>query len=321
MSTAVDDADEVVKMNALHGFDLGRPLPIARYAPQCDCWRPGHFHVMPRMNRLRIVTWNILFDECRWQARLDLVLDEFARLRPDLIALQEVTPPQLSRILCRDWVRTHYATSDADGATVEPHGVLLLSRPAVLDARLVALPSQRERKLLLAEVETACGPLRCAVVHLESGGDEVQARVRQLEIVTASLPGAMPALILGDLNFDAETDAEESRLPKDLVDCWRKLRPAEAGKTQDPSANALRAKLIGQSRKHRRAMRCDRVLLRPGTPGRWRPIDITRIGTASVNRVADAFGSDHFGLVATLGCFPREDGRDDAARRFAPARG
>ena len=277
-------------------------LEAARYSPQCGCWRTGHFHVMPRPSRLRIVTWNIFFDEWRWQSRLDALLAEIARWRPDLIALQEVRPRQLDYILARNWVRADLASSDVNGTSVGPDGVLLLSRPAILVPRLVPLPSFRHRKLLLADVETAGGPLRVGVVHLESGRDAEDVRLRQLDIIRKSLPGTKTTLVVGDLNFDADSDPEEWHLPRDLVDCWRRIHPTEEGKTLDPAANALRDELTRRSGKHRRAMRCDRVLLRSGPPGDWQAIDIRRIGTASGAGRVDDFPSDHFGLVATIRC-------------------
>lgn len=291
-------------MSVFQAPELALALHAARYSPQCGRWRTGRFHVLPRLSRLRVVTWNILFDGHRWQARLDALLGELARLRPDLIALQEVTPRQLERILARDWVRAEFSTSDMDGVSVEPHGVLLLSRPAMLVPRLVPLPSQRDRKLLLADLETAGGPLRIGVAHLESGRDAVASRVRQLKIIGASLPRVMPALVVGDLNFDADSGPEEARLPKDLCDCWLQLHPANEGKTLDPDANALRAALTRRSRKSRRAMRCDRVLLHPGLETAWRPLQISRIGTAPPASGADAFASDHFGLMTTIGLRP-----------------
>jgi endonuclease/exonuclease/phosphatase family metal-dependent hydrolase len=129
-------------------------------------------------------------------------------------------------------------------------------------------------------------------------------RERQLALVAASQPGPMPALIVGDLNFDADADPEESGLPADFLDCWRRLHPADAGKTLDPDANALRAELTRLSRKHRRAMRCDRILLRAGPSDLWRPVEIGLVGTAPVASGADVLASDHFGLIATIDCNP-----------------
>ena len=288
-------------MSASTDAGLPRALYAARYSPQFGRWRTGLFHVMPRPRRLRVATWNILFDGDRWEARLNLLLGELARLHPDLIALQEVTPRQLEQILARDWIRAEFSTSDMDGDSVMPHGVLLLSRPAMLAPRLLPLPSQRDRKLLLADVETAFGTLRIGVAHLESGRNQEAVRVRQLEILGRSLSSGKPALVVGDLNFDADSDPEEARLPNDLRDCWRELHPADAGKTLDPDANALRGVLTRQGRKNDRAMRCDRVLLNPGPEAAWRPLQIRRIGTAPPARGAEAFASDHFGLIATIG--------------------
>lgn len=170
--------------------------------------------------------------------------------------------------------------------------------------RLAGCPAGPAQSLLVVDIETGCGPLRCAVAHLESGREARPLRERQLALVAASQPGAMPALIVGDLNFDADADPEESGLPADFLDCWRRLHPADVGKTLDRDANALRAELTRHGPKPRRAMRCDRILLRPRPSDLWRPVEIRLVGTAPVASGADVLASDHFGLIATIDCSP-----------------
>ena len=251
-------------------------LHVARYAPQCGSWRSGRFQIFPRQHRLRVVTWNILCAEHRWRVRLSALFAELEPLRPDLIALQEVTPHQLEHILALDWVRDHFATSDMDGGSLEPSGVLLLSRPALLEARSVPLPSRRGRRLLLARVETGCGPLALAVAHLESGSRARATRLRQLSIVQQALPGGLPALIAGDLNFDADADPEDACLPADLVDCWRCQAPAASRRGgQDPGPGRQRAACCAGARR-RQAQPRAALRQAPAAPRRGRPLAAAR---------------------------------------------
>jgi endonuclease/exonuclease/phosphatase family metal-dependent hydrolase len=278
-----------------------RALKPARFEPQTGYWREGRFGVMPRPRKLRLVTWNIWFGEYRWLDRLDALLAEVEREQADLIALQEVTRRQLSRILETDWVRRDFAVSDAEGLSLDPHGVLLLARPSLQDLRLIGLPSRRHRKLIHAELDTACGPLQVVTAHLESGADAVALREAQLRIAGQVLGNGSAAVLLGDLNFDAERDPEEDHVPPGLIDCWRALRGDQAGNTLDPVENSMRAAMVEQTGA-RQPMRCDRILFRPDADHRWRPAAIRPIGTTPIDAADDLYASDHFGLLVEVGC-------------------
>ena len=279
-----------------------RALKPARFEPHTGYWREGSFGVMPRPRKLRLVTWNIWFGEHRWMDRLDALLAEVERAQADLIALQEVTRRQLSRILETDWVQRDFAVSDAQGLSLDPHGVLLLARPSLQDLRLIGLPSRRHRKLVHAELDTECGPIQVVTAHLESGADAVALREAQLHIAARVLGNGSAAVLLGDLNFDAERDPEEDHVPPGLVDCWRALRAGQAaGNTLDPIENAMRAAMVEETGTQR-PLRCDRILFRPDADHRWQPTAIRAIGTTPIDSAGALYASDHFGLLVEIGC-------------------
>jgi len=110
-----------------------REIPPSRFNARTGAWSMGAARttegvVPPTPYKLRLVSWNIWFGTHRWRERLDALLAIVDRWSPDLIGLQEVTPRQLAQILETDWIRSSFVCSDTDGSTLEPHGVLLLSR-------------------------------------------------------------------------------------------------------------------------------------------------------------------------------------------------
>src|SRR5690606_17312474 len=151
--------------------------------------------------------------------------------------LQEVTPPFLAELLARDWVREAYCASDSPaGETVTPYGQLLLSR--VPFVKLSQHRFTRDKRVLVAELDTAGGRLAVAVVHLlsdlASGAETL--RVRHLGVLLddilgpAGRPDTPDWLVVGDFNF-GDDGPQERFTEAGLVDVWRALRPGEPGPT------------------------------------------------------------------------------------------
>jgi tyrosyl-DNA phosphodiesterase 2 len=270
---------------APHRFDGGEGV-----------WRrePLRQALLPR--RLTLVTYNLWFGDFRWRDRLRAVLDIVRACRPDLVALQEATPRHLGPILEEDWVRREFRVSDTDGSSVEPHGVLTLSRLPLAGLKLCELPSQKDRKLLIAELGSGRRSLVVGNVHLESSAAGTSLRLAQLDRFLPSLRGVCHAVLMGDFNFDPAQEAEQSRVAPHYLDLWPALRGDEAGYTGDTEINRMR--LLHKGRQQR--VRFDRVLLRSPRPG-WEPRAIRLLGTRPIGPDApDVFPSDHFGLAAEL---------------------
>jgi len=279
-----------------------------------------------RPRSLVVATLNVLFDRyddgsLHTARRIPAMLELLAESGADLIALQEVTPRTLAALLAEPWVRRSYAVSDGPlAATVEPYGVVLLSR-LPMRARLRRAPDGGHKHTVLATIELAQASLHVAVMHLTSDRrpDAAQRRSRELAGILRDLDelGPAPTLLLGDLNAD-DGPLDQTLHAAGFVDLWLALRPDEDGATFDPEANPL-ARLASRSGRPRRL---DRIMLRAGerpherpskvigTVGRraqegpgLQPLDIVRIGTRPTARDPEGRAlpiSDHFGLRARL---------------------
>lgn len=245
---------------------------------------------------LSLVTWNVWFGEHRFPDRAAALIEVLRRCDADVICLQEVTPPLLDTLLGRRWVREGYRVSDAAGGSVDPYGVLVLTRLPLLSLRCQELPTSMGRSLVLAELLAGGRRLAVGAVHLESQRHNADRRREQLAVVLPVLRAAAPdAVLCGDLNIDEERLAEP-RLPPDFLDLWPALRGAAPGYTMDTEANRMTEIMKGTVKR----VRYDRVLLH--SPQRtWRAATIEIIGTEPIAaETPDVFPSDHFGLLARL---------------------
>jgi endonuclease/exonuclease/phosphatase family metal-dependent hydrolase len=241
----------------------------------------------PPPREVRVVTWNVWFGPHAFRARGTALLAELERRRPDVIALQEVTPALLERIVAAPWIREAYQLSDVDGLTLDGYGVVLLSRLPVRKFRLAAVPSQMGRQLVVAEL--ACG-LTIASIHLESTAAQTPTRIRQLRLVQPYLAALGPDVVLaGDMNFAPTDAAETAALDPTFVDAWPALH-ATPGATIDSSINRMRRDVRATHR------RIDRVFVRSAA---WHATAIELVGASPID-ASGTFVSDHFGLALAL---------------------
>lgn len=256
-------------------------------------WAPAEKSARTGPEPVRLLTWNVWFGGHMFDERRDALLAELGRRRPDVIALQEVTPELLGAITATPWIQDAYALSDADGSTIQGYGVLVMSRLPVRNVSLSELPSQMGRRLVT--VELACG-LTIASVHLESTADCAEERVTQLELIQPHLRALSDDVVLcGDMNFTPTDARETAALDPSFADTWASLRPTDPGYTVDTDINTMRY----QVKSKRTRKRIDRIFLRST---RWRAQSIELVGTEPIDldELDETFVSDHFGLAADL---------------------
>jgi len=255
-------------------------------------------------DRLTLVSYNLWYHEQQFQPRLRALLHLVQECSADVIGFQEVTPASLDFILAEDWIRRDYYVSDAEGDTLEPHGILLLSRVPITDLVLCKLPSRKDRKILVASLAAGAQPLCVGTLHLESSPLSLPLRLEQLDQILPGLHGAESLVLMGDFNFDPRDRAEQSRIEPGYTDLWPALHGGDPGYTVDTARNRMR---LLHKQKHKLA-RFDRILLRSVTAA-WKPVSIRMLGTKPVApECPEVYPSDHFGLAGVISRTPMSAG-------------
>lgn len=268
-----------------------------RFNRETDAWVPAtDAPENITATELTVATYNVWFAEFWFRERCRAWLGIVKNCHADAIAVQEITPDSLALILQQDWVRENYFISDITGETVDPYGVVLLSRFPLHNLSLHRLPSTMYRQLIFADIFLNGHPLKLASVHLESQKSSTAIRAEQLSLIFPQLETAPAAILMGDFNFCA-TWSENDHLDPRYVDLWAKLRPGEAGYTEDTDINLMRLEQKGKEKQ----VRFDRILLHTTKSAIWQPQSIELLGTKPIfPHNPHVFPSDHFGLVARL---------------------
>ncbi len=233
------------------------------------------------MSKLRVVTWNLWWDEFESQQRLNAVIEILQSLEPDVIALQETTD-QTSLELAREFSDYHSWPPLSDRS-----GLLILSKETWSERGQRKLSGSQGRHLLWYRTDDVL----IATVHLESTRGKNRTHREQLQEVFRCLKPYGRTVLLGDFNF-APGEPEEAHLDPSFRDAWEQLRPDEPGFTEDTDLNAMRLLHSGKAKQ----VRYDRILYRGGLD----PTGVQLLGTAPLPDRPTVWPSDHFGLVCDL---------------------
>lgn len=198
--------------------------------------------------------------------------------------------------------------SDTNGESVQPYGVILLSKYPMKQLRTIPLESDMGRDFLLGDYEINGKLVGIGSVHLESLSSK-ETRKIQLQTIAATLSkGYDHWIVMGDFNFDNEINFGDAPLPLEndmlqetmptAIDTWFALNKNDksSGKTYDSTINKMLQKY--------ERMRYDRVMLNSKDPlsQDWIQTNAKLIGTEPIIPGADIWPSDHFGVYVEFTC-------------------
>jgi endonuclease/exonuclease/phosphatase family metal-dependent hydrolase len=262
---------------------------------------------------MRVLTYNILsIEHADGARRSGIVRAELARLRPDVVALQEVTRTadldQARELLGPDFAIVDHPGGEAGvGACLGSrwpvdavHTLDLHVHPDAVDLPWAAV--------VAAEVAGPLGPV--LVVHHKPNWQldlehvreaQAVATARFVRVLTADRPD-LPVVLLGDL--DAGPDAASIRfltgrqslagIGVRYEDAWETVHPGEPGHTFSPRNPLVTAGEMALER----GRRIDHVMVRSGRHGP--PLDVADCRLVLDEPVGGVWASDHASVVADL---------------------
>lgn len=267
-------------------------IALTALAPAFAAGKPGH-GAQPAQT-VSVLTLNLWHDKTDWPKRRALIVAEIRRLRPDVIALQEVLQRPGLRNQAEDLAaalgyRAQFVSVDPADAP-RRYGNAILTRVDVLahDMRKLA-PLDDYRTA--AHARLALGPKRREIafyathLHNDAGGGAIRREqvASLLDFIDATAHDA-PTLVAGDFNSNA--DAPE------LQALARRYRDAYAQAEPDRARDVAASTTLNPA--YLPAQRIDHLFY---DPQRFELIQARIV----LNRArGGVWASDHFGLWATL---------------------
>jgi endonuclease/exonuclease/phosphatase family metal-dependent hydrolase len=265
---------------------------------------------------VRVLTFNVLMVEsASGHERHELVRRLLPDLRPDVVALQEVTrSPEFDQAV--DLLGAPFAIVDLPGWTPQHVGECLASRwplgeVLTLDQPIAGHGQDGPRAAAVA-VEVRCPPplgTLLAVHHkaaYELPAEHVReqqalATARFVEDLVADRPD-LPVVLMGDLNAGPDAASVRFLTGRQSVagigvryeDAWEAGHGDEPGHTFTPRNPLVRAGEMPLER----GRRIDHIMTRSGPHGP--PLDVADCRLVFDRPVDGVWASDHFGVLAEL---------------------
>ncbi|MCP4375490.1 MAG: endonuclease/exonuclease/phosphatase family protein [bacterium] len=239
------------------------------------------------------VTYNVLADPDRADQRVPSLLKIIGDSNADVIAMQEVAPWFVRKLVKTDWFKKYHAPK-LKGKIIAPRGLLILSKKPITSTDYGLLPSRQKRAYLTIETKVNGVNFKIATCHLDSFLKEGAVRAKQLDIIFKKLSSHENAIFLGDFNFGDNEQPETKHLNKKYVDLWTRLNGKQKGYTWNIEKSEMARKGSFPNEKSRRL---DRILIRSK---RVKPVSAKILGNKPIKGKTNLFPSDHFGLSATV---------------------
>jgi endonuclease/exonuclease/phosphatase family metal-dependent hydrolase len=266
--------------------------------------------------RLRIITLNLLtLQDASGQQRQEVVRQALPELRPDVVALQEVTRgphfDQAAYLLGKD-----FTIVDLPGRSPSHTGECLASRWPLgevtsLDVTVADGAEGLPRATAVAAEVLAPAPFGTLLAVHHRGTYELQlehvrerqalATARFVEDLVSDRPD-LPVVLLGDLNADSDAASirfltgKQSRAGTSVryEDAWAATHPDAPGHTFSPRNPLVRAGEMPLER----GRRIDYIMIRSGAHGPT--LDVAECRLIFDEPVDGVWASDHYGLLADL---------------------
>ncbi|MEG3788535.1 glycoside hydrolase family 3 C-terminal domain-containing protein [Lysobacter sp. CCNWLW3] len=248
--------------------------------------------------QLSVVSLNLWHDKSDWPARQRQIVAELRRLRPDVIALQEVLqhenlPNQAQSLADALGYRAYFVSVDAADAPRRYGNAILTRRPVLALEWRPLQPADDYRNVAHARIVLDGRVVNVYATHLHYKPEGGAIRKRQIDdllaYVDATSDGA-PSIVAGDFNAP-EHAPEFARFGRRFHNAYGVLHPGIADDAREHSTLNLNQYA---------PLRIDHVY--------YEPAAFAASQAEILFRRADADGvwaSDHYGMHARLRLLPR----------------
>jgi endonuclease/exonuclease/phosphatase family metal-dependent hydrolase len=240
-----------------------------------------------------LVTYNVLADPDLAEQRVPELLKIIGDSDADVIALQEVAPWFVGKLVKADWFKKYHVPKLGE-RIICPRGLLILSKQPVTSPDYGLLPSRQKRAYLIVQTKVNGVDFKIATCHLDSLLKEGALRAKQLDIFFKKLSADENVIFMGDFNFGDDAQPETKHIDKSYVDVWTRVNGDKKGYTW----NMEKSKMARDgSFPNEKSRRLDRVLIKSK---RAKSVSSKIVGDKPLKGKPDIFPSDHFGLRATV---------------------
>lgn len=275
---------------------------VAAVVALCGFPRPAR---AATTDSLTVVTLNLWHDQHEWPKRLNVIVAEMRRLRPDVLCLQEV----LQNPNLRNQAETlgdslgcqvQFASVDGPERPKRYGNAILTPHPVLVGESRNLAPADDYRAVAHVRFDWRGRPVDAYSTHLHhtaEGGSIRATQIRHLLAYVDSTRGDGPVVIAGDFNCELGS-AEMNLVTVRYDDAFHAVHP-EATRTQSTTYNAR----FGVDPGAIDHIFVERRGAQPLTP-LASDVIFNGVGPDSV------WASDHFGVVARLGAGKVLKGRE-----------
>jgi endonuclease/exonuclease/phosphatase family metal-dependent hydrolase len=250
----------------------------------------------PEPTPLSILSYNLRHDADWWEERFELIADEVAELKPDLIGLQEVEIGIDQELILHDLITQRdpaldyaiYAREKAGLAAALGEGIALFSRQALEDKASIELTFGRvavKARVFLDDARS----VDILNTHLHSDATDEERQQQAAEVIgfLDTSRGESVQLVVGDMNATPKSKTMAAFAQAGWRDTWVEANPEEDGFTSPV--------ILGQDRPEQNfTRRIDYVLAKDGEGDRFQ-VDQAEV-VLKEPRADGLFPSDHLGV-------------------------
>jgi endonuclease/exonuclease/phosphatase family metal-dependent hydrolase len=260
------------------------------------------------IDSISILSYNILMDKYdaerihskfRWEGQME----EFSKMKPDIICLQEVRKNYLEILKSDSFIQHNYSLVSLDDQLYGDYTTMILvskniSIEAAFSYRYIA---SSYSICIICDLLINNQPLRIYNVHLKPLQRHSEIRRMQLQEIYNLSCKLKHWMILGDFNF--ELKQEENFINSELCfDVFAELNPKDFGFTFDPKKNFLIQ--FDDLNREKDRFRIDRMLMSNGCHLKPQTIKVVLdeslyklFPKKSFKACSKFYLSDHFGLL------------------------